>query len=209
MHVKNITNVSAGISGADEALKWNNDSRSQLSVSCRAAISSTPPKLKLVTQVLKRKVEECGNSVSGYREVCFERGALQTQSSFWIRLIHKATGTNCGPSACIKNFQWNPRWQRTPVTQKVTFSFLSQSWVETAAWCWRTLLLDKMQWAQKHWQSHAAVLGDCSAILITFQPEIYICTPKYLLQLSCNDICHNVLSKNLYRDSKSLLYFSL
>lgn len=95
------------------------------------------------------------------------------------------------------------------MTQKVTFSFLSQSWAETAAWCWRTLLLDKMQWVQNHWQSHAAGLGDCSAILISFQPEIYICTPKHPLKFYCNDTCHNVLSKNLYRNFKSLLYFSL
>lgn len=141
-------------------------------------------------------------------EPCRHNPVLLLPGKSCIRLIHRAVGTNCGPSACIKNFQWNLGWQRTPMTQKVTFSFLSQRWAETAAWCWRTLLLDKKQWL-RNTKTHAAVLGDCSAVLITFQPGISICTPKYPLQFYCNDICHNVLSKNLYRNGKSLLYFSL
>lgn len=143
-------------------------------------------------------------------EPCRHNPVLLLPGKSCIRLVHKTIGTICGLSACVKNFQWNPRWQRTPVTQKVIFCFLSQSWIEAAAWCWRTLLLDKMQWAQKHRQSHAVVLGDCSAILITFQPEIYILQIEVPpCSSTANDICHNSLFKNLYRNGKSLLYFSL
>lgn len=65
MHAKNITKVSTRTSGADEALKWNNDSRSQPSASCWAATCSTPPKLERVAQV--RQYRSLREKVAGGR----------------------------------------------------------------------------------------------------------------------------------------------
>lgn len=98
MHAKNITHVSTSISGADEALKWNNDSRSQPSASCWAATCSTPPELKRVAQVrqnrsLREKVtgawEETGSGCRGL----LQKGSLADAIQSCFCLVNLALGS--------------------------------------------------------------------------------------------------------------------
>lgn len=98
MHAKNITNVSTSTSGADEALKWNNDSRSQPSASCWAATCSTPPKLKRVAQVrenrsLREKVAGgWGETGSGCRGL-LRKGSLADAIQSCVCLVNLALGS--------------------------------------------------------------------------------------------------------------------
>lgn len=221
MHEKNITNVSTSTSGTDEALKWNNDSRSQPSVNCWAATCFTLPKLMQAALVRqKRSLREkvtgwSAETGSGCRGL-FELGSFADATQSWYCPVSLALGWFTKQLEWIlvslhalkissetqddRGYWWLSRWH-------------SPFWVraDTTAWCWRTLLLDKIQWDQEHWQFHTASLQH---YLLSYPHQILIenlhpADQSPSCSCTASDVVHNVPSKNLYINSKSLLYFSL